>query len=56
MKKNYMTPVARIIEMHVESDLLTASFNGKTPEEGDGSDLNSNRREGFFGGGMWDNM
>lgn len=55
MKKNYKTPVARIIEMHVESDLLTASFNGETPGEGDGTDLNSNRRQGF-GGGMWDEM
>lgn len=54
MKKIYMTPVARIVEIHVENELLSVSFNGEQPEEGNGEDLNSNRRE--FGGGLWDDM
>lgn len=53
MKKTYFTPVARIVEIHVENELLSVSFNGEQPEEGDGEDLNSNRR-GL--GGMWDDM
>lgn len=68
MKKVYLTPNARIITLHEESALLTGSISGTgdgdkseglgggSTDETWGGEFDSNRREGFFGGGMWDNM
>lgn len=58
MKKSYITPLAKIVYLESEDTILAYSnvtVGGKDVEEGDGSDA-SNRREGFFGGNMWDNM
>lgn len=60
MKKIYTTPAAKVIELCGESLIATSlTGNGEGIEyggEGSGMEADSHRREGFFGGGMWDNM
>lgn len=58
MKKNYITPQAKMVCLEAEDTILAYSniyVDGKDVEEGDGTDA-SNRRDGSFGGGMWDDM
>lgn len=57
MKKNYITPQAKMVCLEAELMLAysTINVNDKVVEEGDGTDA-SNRRDGSFGGGLWDDM
>lgn len=42
MKKKYITPQIITTQLAVQSNMLAVSFNGETPLEGDGTDMNSN--------------
>lgn len=42
MKKKYITPQIITTQIAVQSNMLAVSFDGETPQSGDGTDMNSN--------------
>lgn len=55
MKKNYLAPVAKTIDLTTEESLLL-TVSGETDGDGTGEWGDSNRRDNLVGGGLWDNM